>query len=31
MSYSTARVLALLELLEAHGRMRGEELADAWR
>ena len=27
MSYSTARVLALLELLEAHGRMRGEELA----
>jgi len=26
MSYSTARVLALLELLEAHGRMRGEEL-----
>lgn len=28
MSYSTARVLALLELLEAHGRMRGQELAD---
>jgi predicted DNA-binding transcriptional regulator YafY len=27
MSYSTARVLALLELLEAHGRVRGEELA----
>jgi len=27
MSYSTARVLALLELLEAHGRMRGEQLA----
>ena len=27
MSYSTARVLALMELLEAHGRMRGEELA----
>jgi len=27
MSYSTARVLALLELLEARGRMRGEELA----
>lgn len=27
MSYSTARVLALLELLEAHGRLRGEDLA----
>lgn len=27
MSYSTARVLALLDLLEAHGRMRGEQLA----
>lgn len=27
MSYSTARVLALLELLEAHGRVRGDELA----
>jgi predicted DNA-binding transcriptional regulator YafY len=27
MSYSTARVLALLELLETHGRVRGEELA----
>jgi predicted DNA-binding transcriptional regulator YafY len=27
MSYSTARVLVLLELLEAHGRVRGEELA----
>ncbi|HEY7342304.1 MAG TPA: YafY family protein [Ktedonobacterales bacterium] len=27
MSYSTARVLELLELLEAHGRLRGEELA----
>lgn len=27
MSYSTARVLALLELLEAHGRMGGEDLA----
>jgi predicted DNA-binding transcriptional regulator YafY len=28
MSYSTARVLALLELLEAHGRMRGDALAE---
>ena len=28
MSYSTARVLAVLELLEAHGRMRGEALAE---
>jgi predicted DNA-binding transcriptional regulator YafY len=28
MSYSTTRVLAVLELLEAHGRMRGEDLAE---
>ena len=28
MSYSTARVLAVLELLEAHGRMRGDLLAE---
>ena len=28
MPYSTARVLAVLELLEAHGRMRGETLAE---
>ena len=28
MSYSTARVLAVLELLEAHGRMRGDALAE---
>lgn len=28
MSYSTARVLAVLELLEAHGRMRGDTLAE---
>lgn len=28
MSYSTARVFAVLEMLEAHGRMRGEVLAE---
>jgi predicted DNA-binding transcriptional regulator YafY len=28
MSYSTTRVLAVLELLETHGRMRGEVLAE---
>lgn len=27
MSYPTARVLAVLELLQTHGRMRGEEIA----
>lgn len=28
MFYSTARVLAVLELLQTHGRMRGEQLAE---